>query len=144
MTVTIDYLCPTAEQLEAGGAAMPVTSFQYSVDSGKALKGQLPRICFTVSKSYFVRVDTGEVVPFIYASVASSEFFLWTRDFEGTLQGKTLEFYWFIDRSDGKQNISIANFTVQFLGKNSLPFFDPPLTAFIQVHKTHEPTPWSM
>ena len=56
---------------------------------------------------------------------------LYTIDTDQLLRGTTIEFTWFIDVSDGTTNLALATFTVEFIGDNNLPYFEPPLTSYL-------------
>lgn len=51
------------------------------------------------------------------------------------MRGNTINFIWVVDISDGRTDVEMCIFSVEFIGLNHLPFFSPALTSYLQIYK---------
>ena len=47
-----------------------------------------------------------------------------------------------MDLSDGRTNLEVCSFSVEFIGLNHLPYFSPVLTSYLQIYKQPSPYLW--
>ena len=95
-----------------------------------------------MTRSYIVEAQTLAEVFIINIDSMSNKISLYTEDFNGVLAGTTVEYLHLVDLTDGQTAVEISSFTVEYVGVNFLPYFDPPISAFLQVFKQEEETPW--
>ncbi len=67
---------------------------------------------------------------------------LYTEDVDQALRGNTITFNWMLNLTDGTKGNIVATFTVEFIGINNEPYFDPPLTSYFQIYKQNTPFVW--
>ena len=89
----------------------------------------------------FVRADTNSEVDYIFEE--QNSFNLYTQDSDLQLRGKTLEFKWLANLSDGQTDLEICRFTIEFIGNNHLPYFKPDLGAYLQIYKQGRSFHWT-
>ena len=92
--------------------------------------------CHSFTASKIVRTDTFAEVDFITVDMSRMEFSLFTKDLDQTLRENTVEFSLVVDVSDGiTLGAVLCTFTVEFIGDNNLPYFNPELGSYWQIYK---------
>lgn len=112
---------------------MPTKNLIYSVTSDYNLVKSLPLLsiyhCSTITRTYAQDVETQIEPDFFTFDSLTNEINLHTLDLDHDLRGTTREFKLYVDASDGQIAVEIGIFTVKFIAKNELPYFEPALES---------------
>lgn len=119
---------------------MTVTELTYFVTSQSIMTFSLAQIelskCHNVTSTIIARSNNSSPTHLDYFEISATssgwyEASLYTIDVDQLLRGNTIDFTWLINVSDGTTNLALATFTVEFIGDNNLPYFEPPLTSYL-------------